>query len=99
MDPMRPKRIRKPLDPIVRRDRNFRSRYGLSAGEVANLIASQNGRCAICLKPAQRPVVDHDHKTGKPRAILCHGCNIKLPAIEDVHFLVKALAYLGRFRV
>lgn len=44
----------------------------------------------------RRPVVDHDHETGIVRGIICHACNIKLPAVEDAGFLAAALRYLGR---
>ena len=32
----------------------------------------------------------------KVRGILCHGCNIKLPAVDDPVYLASALRYLGR---
>lgn len=60
------------------------------------LFDSQGGRCAICRCVPVRPVVDHDHATGRVRGILCHGCNIILPAIEDEAFCAAALSYLER---
>lgn len=74
------------------------SRYGISCSEIADKLKAQGGLCAICGKPPARQVVDHDHASGEVRAILCHGCNIKLPAVEDQSFLAAALAYLERFR-
>ena len=88
---------RKPVAPAVRRAQNFKSRYGLSEAKIEQIIASQGGACAICDTRPKRPVVDHDHATGVVRGILCHSCNIRLPAVEDRSFVERATAYLGRF--
>lgn len=80
----------------LKRLHNFRRRYGLTPEEVATMLDEQDGCCAICGQPPERPVVDHCHKTKKVRGILCHGCNIKLPSIEDDQFLSAALRYLRR---
>lgn len=51
--------------------------YGLGPGEYAALLEAQGGRCAICrAKPkSKRLAVDHDHKSGAVRGLLCSGCN------------------------
>ncbi len=51
--------------------------YGLIPGEYEEMLARQNGRCAICtrLPGRRRLAVDHDHNTGRVRALLCHTCN------------------------
>lgn len=51
--------------------------YGLTAGQYDALLASQGGRCAICrARPkSKRLAVDHDHKTGAVRGLLCGRCN------------------------
>lgn len=51
--------------------------YGLAPGEYAQLLESQDGRCAICTRRPRnrRLAVDHDHNTGKVRALLCYTCN------------------------
>lgn len=57
------------------------STYGLGPGEYAKLLEWQGGSCYICQrKPGKkRLAVDHDHKTGAVRGLLCanneHGCN------------------------
>ena len=46
-------------------------KYGLSVVGYRNLLAQQNGVCAICRDPDCSLCVDHDHKTGRVRALLC----------------------------
>lgn len=54
--------------------------YGLTAEEYDMLLERQGGKCAICrAKPkSQRLAVDHDHKTGAVRGLLCSRCNHEL---------------------
>jgi hypothetical protein len=74
--------------------------YGLTVVEYADLRQKQNDRCAICEKPfgetrMKTPFVDHDHKTGKVRALLCGKCNAMLGMANDtVAILEKAVVYL-----
>lgn len=51
--------------------------YGLIPGEYAEMLARQDGRCAICARiPRNRRLaVDHDHNTGEVRGLLCFTCN------------------------
>jgi len=51
--------------------------YGLTATDYDSLLAAQGGRCAICrARPkSKRLAVDHDHKTGAVRGLLCSRCN------------------------
>ena len=62
------------------------------------LFKRQRGRCAICgihqFKLYRRLCVDHDHKTGKIRGLLCDGCNIKLAGFDNKIFKKKAEMYL-----
>jgi hypothetical protein len=87
---------RKVVPATARRAQNISARYGLTPGAHACLLESQDGLCAICRQEMLRPCIDHDHATGAVRGILCHACNIKLPAIEDADFLRRAKIYLGR---
>ena len=53
----------------------LRRRYGITAAEYYAMWAEQNGKCPICDKPLMggrgKAAVDHDHKTGRVRGILC----------------------------
>jgi hypothetical protein len=64
---------------------------------------TQNGLCAICKKaetdPKKNLSVDHCHKTGALRHLLCNRCNRTLGLVkEDVHLLEEMIAYLLRWR-
>lgn len=51
--------------------------YGITGDDYGALLARQGGRCAICrARPkSKRLAVDHDHKTGAVRGLLCSRCN------------------------
>ena len=80
--------------PHVRRRNNLKTRYGMDESKVQEMLSDQGGVCGICAKHPKRICVDHDHATGLVRGILCHHCNIKLPAVEDTGFRSSAIKYL-----
>lgn len=51
--------------------------YGINAAEYDHLLELQGGRCAICRSrpKSKRLAVDHDHKSGAVRGLLCSRCN------------------------
>lgn len=81
---------------------SFRARkYGLSPSLYEALLTSQDGKCALCaipfpVGPGRRSTrIDHSHKTGNVRGLLCHRCNIMLGMAEDdISLLERAIAYL-----
>lgn len=86
------------------RDTYYRRTYGLSADEADEILAAQNGRCAICCRPALDRVgsmhLDHDHRTGAIRGFLCVDCNHGLGKLRDSpDLLLRALVYLRQHRV
>lgn len=57
--------------------------YSLSEEEYFTLLVAQEGICALCLN--ERPlVIDHDHRTGKVRGLLCRSCNGSLGVLEKI---------------
>jgi len=78
-------------------DDKFRSimiRYDLSYPKFCDMINETNGICKICLKrPATN--IDHDHKTGRIRGIICSHCNTSLNLIEDKPSLERAIRYIN----
>ena len=71
--------------------------HGLSQKDYANMIESQGGVCAICesVDGHRRLSVDHCHKTGRVRGLLCRTCNVGIGALGDSpNLLAKARRYL-----
>ncbi|MER6288195.1 endonuclease VII domain-containing protein [Streptomyces sviceus] len=64
-----------------RRD-HLKRQYGLTEAERDELIASQGGVCCICLAAVPEHV-DHCHKTGRVRGVLCFSCNAALGQFKD----------------
>lgn len=60
------------------------------------MLKRQGGGCAIChAKPKTRRLnIDHDHKTGRIRGLLCHRCNRFLPTFAGATWLRRAADYL-----
>jgi len=77
----------------------IKRKYGISQEEYDDLLARQDGGCAICgsredTKDYRLPV-DHNHETGKIRGLLCHRCNLAIGQFQDdVDLLRKAIKYL-----
>jgi hypothetical protein len=56
--------------------------YGLSLEQYKELLQKYNGICPLCGE--KRPLcIDHDHKTGKVRGMLCKVCNMVLGRLGD----------------
>jgi hypothetical protein len=83
----------------------YLKKYGIDEEYFEALYQAFRGRCGICGYPLKREVrgkgtegracIDHDHKTGNIRGILCHRCNSGLGLFRDsVELLQKAKEYL-----
>lgn len=88
-------------NPEKVREQKYRHRYGIDISEYNRLLEEQGGSCKICKskdkkrKNAEFFAVDHCHKTGKVRGLLCYNCNSGLGKFKDDPELVeKALSYL-----
>jgi hypothetical protein len=73
--------------------------YGLTLDEYQDMLAKQNGKCAICAvhedSVTRKFSVDHDHKTGKIRGLLCNNCNTGIGNLRDsIELLEQAIRYL-----
>jgi len=84
------------------RKRQLKYKYGITPEEYESILRDQGGGCAICSTPTNtrgdfKFSVDHDHKTGKMRGLLCNNCNRGLGLLgDDVVSLRKALTYLTK---
>lgn len=85
-------------------------KYGITHEDYDRMWVAQGGVCAACgcletgIDPrTQRPrylVVDHDHLTGRVRALLCGGCNVALGHLREDPTRIRALlAYAERILI
>jgi hypothetical protein len=77
-------------------DMFLRRRYGITLEEKRQMWRDQDGKCALCGKELLKSKdcnVDHDHKTGIVRRLLCSRCNVLMAAVDEVAFLQRAIAY------
>lgn len=85
------------------RSKAMKSAYGIDSTEYNQMEAAQQGLCAIC-KRLQAPTdagkprllfIDHDHRTGKVRGLLCTRCNAGLGMfLDDASLMKRAILYL-----
>jgi len=94
-------------DCLVLKNQESQSRrQGLSAEDYQALLKKQQGRCAVCgIRDGHRScrgrhcrlALDHDHRTGTIRGLLCNNCNRGLGRFKDsVKLLEAAVRYLKR---
>ena len=73
-------------------------RYKMTEEQFDALVIEQGGCCAACETPCPNLQVDHDHKTGAVRALLCGGCNCSAGMAGDDATRLRAIAdYLDRY--
>ena len=83
------------ISPTKRRSYALKQKYGLTLDEYDTMMTNQKGGCAICNDGAKRLHVDHCHKTGAVRGLLCSNCNTSLGKFGDnVETLRNAVRYL-----
>lgn len=81
--------------------RNYQ-KYGLTLEDYNQMLAAQNGKCAICnedqSKQKRRLSIDHNHQTGQIRGLLCINCNVGLGRLENVTWIKLAQIYLEKYK-
>lgn len=92
---------RKSANINLESDRNIKRKYGLTRVEYDEKLKNQNYVCAICKEPEtafdartntlRRLAVDHNHKTGVIRDLLCWRCNGTIGRINENLDLVKSI--------
>lgn len=80
-------------------NRQFKKLYGITLETYNFLLREQECSCITCGTSVnqlnKRLAVDHDHKTGKVRGLLCMNCNTALGLIkENKKTLVSLFSYL-----
>lgn len=90
-----------------RKAADLQKNYGLRLEDFNTMLVNQSALCAICKQPETQVhpksglpyslSVDHCHKTGKIRALLCNNCNRVLGAVDDDYTLLeKMIVYIKR---
>jgi hypothetical protein len=90
---------------IAKTNRAF-TRYGITEEAYQEMFEKQNHLCAICGSPEtstsnrsggiKRLSIDHNHKTGEVRGLLCHKCNSAIGLFEeDIERMKSAIDYLS----
>lgn len=80
-------------------------KYGITLEQYNEMLRKQDNKCKICnkesymydnrIKGFKNLAVDHDHKTGKVRGLLCDSCNHGLGNFRDnIDTLYNAMIYL-----
>lgn len=82
---------------------HYQKTYNISHETYDNMYKEQKGRCKICNKHQmdlnKRLSVDHCHKSGKVRSLLCSNCNAALGLIkENDKTALKLLEYIIEYR-
>lgn len=77
-------------------DCRLRSKYGLLREDFDQILLNQQNKCKICGEEfLKTPNIDHCHKTGTLRGLLCRQCNQGLGLFKDSpNILISAAAYL-----
>jgi len=75
--------------------------YGIDSQKYMEMFESQSGCCAICKRHQshfkKRLALDHNHKTGAIRELLCKPCNTSLGNVEeDINRILAMIKYLKK---
>lgn len=79
------------------RNKALKRTYAMTLDDYDRMLSDQEGKCAICRVPQLTPrcfYVDHDHKTGKVRGLLCPKCNHALGCLEYIN---KYIDQIGNY--
>ena len=94
-------RIKKYRDSNKKKQKEYdlKKKYGITQEQYNELYNKQNGCCIVCKKPQSELkkilCIDHNHKTGKVRGLLCDNCNSGIGLLkEDINILTNAINYL-----
>lgn len=81
------KNCRARKSPFSQKHRTLMAKYGISEEDYNFMLAFQNNACGICRTPQSElkraMSVDHCHKTGRIRGLLCSSCNTSIGLLKD----------------
>lgn len=74
-----------------RAERNWLEKYGLTPEAYIEMLNEQEGKCCICENDTEEILqVEHDHKTGIVRGLVCGNCNKMLGQAKDNPKVLRA---------
>lgn len=80
----------------------IKCKYGIVYEDYLSMHHEQGHKCKICQRHSSEfkkgLAVDHDHKTGKVRALLCSNCNSQLHVLENKELYDKFINYLNSYK-
>jgi len=87
--------------PEVIKNEKLRLSFGITLDDYNNMMMIQNSCCAICsidsMNFKRKLAVDHCHKTGRVRGLLCGKCNSAIGLMNDsTENLQNAISYLNK---
>ena len=89
-------RIRRTTQKDHVRDLSYKRLFGITLEEYNGLFATQHGLCKGChvhqSSEKRAFAIDHNHKTGKVRGLLCGNCNVSLGNAKDNPMILRRLA-------
>ncbi len=87
-----------------RRNNDLLKKFGITIETYQEMLKNQNNVCSICNTVKQENeqtrllAVDHDHRTGAIRGLLCRRCNVMIGLSDDnVDLLQSAIIYLNKY--
>lgn len=89
-------------NPLKLKNKSLKTIYGINLDQYNKLLASQKELCAVCntqesSKRNKYLSVDHCHKTGVIRGLLCSNCNRALGLLKDnKNVLMAMISYLEK---
>ena len=80
---------------LARHKAKLKKKYGITLEQYEAMFDEQKGVCYICKNESlnKRLSVDHCHKTGKIRRLLCDKCNMTLGLVNDSQELLKQFIF------
>ena len=81
-----------------RKELRWKRIYGLEFGGYSEMLKKQDSRCCICKKHHTKLkislAVDHNHRNGEIRGLLCNNCNVAIGFLPSIKMLSNAIKYL-----
>jgi hypothetical protein len=97
-------RVRNNYSLEKQREYTLKKKYGITSKQYDEMLHEQDYKCYICQKHEDKLdrslAVDHCHKTGKVRGLLCGNCNRFLGQInDDINTAERLVLYLQKYNI